>query len=252
MILTPLRAKAIQSQAGVFLTSICVLLLPCSAAYAQKGIGDQIGVVRQGLTPPRTTLSGKVVSIDTHPCENTTGYALVGTHLIVEADDGKTYNIHIGPTDAVASIVEALTPGTPVEITAFRTSRLPENQYVATTLVPEDGETIQLRDANLRPFWAGQGGFGRGRNLAGDAEQTWTESGREWVPRNQGWTPRNQAYAGRGQGYAGRGQAWTGAGRGWAGRGQDWGRRGMRRWQAAPCWGGRVGRCGCRGRGRGW
>ncbi len=245
MNMRPQRAKATPSRWGILLAIVCVLLLPFSAAYAQKGVGDPTGVVRQGLNPPLTTLSGKVVSIDTHPCENTTGYAPAGTHLIVEADDGTKYNVHIGPADAVASIVEPLTPGTPIEITAFRTSKLPENQYVATTLVPEDGKTVQLRDADLRPFWAGQGGFGRGRNLAADANQTWTESG-------QGWVPRNQAYAGRGQGFAGRGQGWTGAGRGWAGRGQGWGRRGAGRWQAAPCRSGRVGRCGGRGRGRGW
>lgn len=215
--------KVVRDRWRLLLTVACVVLLVSCGAYAQKGVGDQIGVVRQGLNPPLTKLSGKLVSIETHPCENTTGYALAGTHLIVEADDGTKYNLHVGPADAVASVVEPLTPGIQIDVYAFRTSEMPEDQYVATTLVLAGGKVVELRDANLRPFWSGQGRLGLGRNLGAGPGQTW-----------RGW-----------------GQGWTGRGRGWTGRGQGWGRRRSCRWQAAPCWSDRPIRSGWRGCRRG-
>lgn len=199
----------VQDRWTFLLTVTFVLLLTCGGAYAQRGVGDPTGVIRQGLNPPLTTLSGKLVSIETHPCENTTGPALAGTHLIVEADDGMKYNLHVGPADAVASIVEPFTSGTRIEVRAFRTARMPEDQYVATELLLASGKAIELRDANLRPFWAGQGRLGLGRNLSATPDQRW-----------------------------------TGPNQGRAGRSQGWGRRCRSRWQVTPCRNERPIRCG--------
>ncbi len=143
---------------------VCISSWACSATFAQKGMGDQIGVVRQGLKPPMTQLSGKIVSIETHPCEKTTGPALAGTHLIMGGTDDKQYNLHLGPASAVAPIIEPLQPGKQIEVVAFRTSQMPENQYVATTLRLEDGKVLAFRDSDLRPFWSRRGGYGRGSN----------------------------------------------------------------------------------------
>lgn len=143
---------------------VCISPWVCSAAYAQKGMGDQVGVVRRGLKPPMTQLSGKIVSIETHPCEKTTGPALAGTHLIVEGTDGKQYNLHLGPASAVAPIVEPLQPDKQIEVVAFRTSQMPANQYVATTLRLEGGKVLVLRDSDLRPFWSRRTGPGGGSN----------------------------------------------------------------------------------------
>ncbi len=176
--------QALQDHWTFLLLVACLALLLCGGAYGQKGMGDPTGIVRQGLNPPLTTLSGKLVSIETHPCENTTGYALAGTHLIVEAEDGTKYNIHVGPADAVASIVEPLTAGARIEVQAFRTATMPQDQYVATRLVLAADRVVELRDASLRPFWAGQGGFGRGAN------QRWTGRGQAWTGRGQAWGRR--------------------------------------------------------------
>ncbi len=143
---------------------VCISPWACSAVYAQKGMGDQVGVARQGLKPPMAQLSGRIVSIETHPCEKTTGPALAGTHLIVEGIDDRQYNLHLGPANAVAPIIEPLQPGTKIEVVAFRTSKMPEDQYVVTTLRLEDGKVLAFRDSDLRPFWARRGGPGSGSN----------------------------------------------------------------------------------------
>ncbi len=146
-----------------------------SAAYAQKGMGDMEGVVRQGLRAPLVKLAARVIRVETHPCEQTTGPSPAGTHLIVAGGEGTEYNVHLGPADSVATIAKELKPGGQVEILAFRTVKLPKNHYVAVRLVLQDkGTVFHVRDSNLRPFWSersnlgtvrGRGfGQGRGRN----------------------------------------------------------------------------------------
>ena len=169
---------------GGLVVAIACFLTPPQAAYAQKGMGDPTGMARQGLQPPLTKLAGKVLSIETHPCEKTTGRAVVGTHLILEAADGRQYNLHVGPADAVASIVESLEPRTPIEVVGFRTSKLPENQYVATRLTLADGTVVRLRDSSLRPFWAGQGRRAMGRNQGFAGPRRGWGRGRHWRSRS--------------------------------------------------------------------
>jgi len=161
------RTKAVGKRWGFFFPIACVLLTAASGVYAQKGIGDPTGVVRQGLRPTPRMLSGKLISAETHPCEKTTGPSPAGTHLIVAGDDGREYNLHLGPADAVAAIVDTLERGTRVAARVFRTSNMPEDQYVVTTLMPGGHEVIPLRDANLRPLWAIQSRLDRGRGRGG-------------------------------------------------------------------------------------
>lgn len=182
---------------GLLLAAVCIWPLISSAAYAQKGMGDQTGVARQGLRPPLVQLSGKVLSVETHPCEKTTGHALMGAHLTVAGADGKQYNLHLGPAGAVAPITESLPPGSRVEVVAFRTSQMPENQYVATTLRLEAGNVLVLRDSNLRPFWSGQGGLGGGRNQ----EFTGWGRGRDFGRQSRWQSVRHRGpWCGRGRG----------------------------------------------------
>jgi hypothetical protein len=150
------QAGIIPHTTGLLFAVACIPLLASQVVHAQKGMGDLIGVARKGLQPPRMNVSGKILSIETHRCEKATGRAVAGTHLIVEGTDGAQYNLHIGPADAVASITESLEPGGQIEAIAFRTSKLPENQYVAISLTLGNGTVAKLRDSNLRPFWAGR------------------------------------------------------------------------------------------------
>ena len=159
----------------MYFLTLAVLLggLGLRAAYAQKGIGDNAGVARQAVAPKIVTLQGTVAAVETGPCKNTTGRAVVGTHFLLKTPDGKTLNVHLGPAPVVESTAKRLAKDGEVKVTAFRTDAMPENHYVAQSLTIGD-ETVTLRDETLRPDWAGpqpatrgrgamQGGNGRGQ-----------------------------------------------------------------------------------------
>ncbi len=132
-----------------------------SEALAQKGMGDPTGVARQAVKPEVVSLTGKVVSVESGPCELTTGPAAIGTHVMLETEDGESLNVHLGPQVAVAELAKRLKRGTALSISAFRTEKMPEGHYVAQSLTLGN-KTIELRDASLRPVWAGGRGAGRG------------------------------------------------------------------------------------------
>jgi hypothetical protein len=117
--------------------------------------------------PELVTLSGQLQSIETHACPQTTGHGYWGTHLMMESDEGKPINLHLGPTAAIQSRIAGLEPGQALEASAFRTDRMPADHYVAKTLRWADRE-VALRDDALRPFWAGQG---RARGWANDGSR---------------------------------------------------------------------------------
>ena len=167
-----------------------------TCAFAQKGTGEPAGVARQGLKPKVVSLSGEVLAVETGPCEKTTGRADHGSHLLLRTPNGKTLNVHLGPTAAVNDMIKRLPVGKKVTVGAFHTARMPSGHYVAQSLVV-DGITIRLRDQQLRPLWAGAGGVSRA--YSGPRYGRGTRHGSPW---------RN------GPGY--------GPGRG---RGRGWGRR---------------------------
>lgn len=169
----------------------CALATP--AALAQRGVGEAAGVARKADLPKVVTLKGTVVKVETGPCENTTGRSFVGTHFLMKGAKSKTLNIHLGPTATVEFVAKELTEGKKVKVEAFRTEQMKKDHYVACAITC-DGRAVTLRDATLRPAWAG------GAIAADD---------------------RGQAARGPGRGMgAGRGRGGYGAGRG---RGQGWG-----------------------------
>lgn len=201
-------------------------------AMAQRGMGDTTGIARQvyqGETekPEIETLTGTLVAVESKPCENTTGRAFVGTHLLIEEDsESEPWNVHLGPKAVIEEMTSQLKVGEAVTVKAFRTEQMKQRHYVAQTLnVGNQEEAIQLRDETLRPVWAG--GAARG------ATQAWGRPA--WGGRGQG---RGCPAWGRGRG--GRGSAWgagpRGQGRGGFGQAQGQGR----------------GRGRGQGRGRGW
>jgi hypothetical protein len=144
------------------ITSMAALALACAGlvqyAFAQKGMGERSGVARQAVKPEIVRLSGKLVEVKTGPCEKTTGRAPVGTHILLENKKGETLNIHLGPEAAMADTVAKLSVGKKVTVKAFRTDKMPEGHYTAQSLT-FGKTTVELRDARLRPVWAGpQGG----------------------------------------------------------------------------------------------
>ncbi len=177
----------------------------------QRGIGDPYGIAQCPARPPVVRLSGELEDITNHPCENSTGPAVLGTHLILRNDKGKQLNIHLGPTSLVGTVVKSLSVGNQLDVIAFHTERLPANQYVATTVIVDD-RVIRLRDHYLRPYWAG-------RSASTSAS-----------PRC-GWTPRSDNQ----YGFEYRSRGYGGCGRGWRLFGSSPGYRGRR---FGRCWGG--------------
>jgi len=162
-----------------------------SFVLAQRGMGDATGVARWDSSPALTTVSGEIVAIETHPCENTTGFATSGTHLHLKTSDGDELNVHLGWADAVKPIIDQIEVGDAATITAFRTEAMQEGHYVAQTVTVGE-ETFRLRDEFLRPTWAG------GRLVVA----------RPAVSVGQSWGG-SQGYYGMGNGM-GRGRQWRG------------------------------------------
>ena len=124
---------------------------------AQRGMGDAIGVVRQGIKPEIVTLQGKVVRTITGPCEKTTGPSDMGTHFILKVEQGQEQNIHLGPAHLVQGVTDLLAHGSTVSVCGFRTDKMPQGHYNAVTVMLGN-KTIRLRGENLRPVWAGRTG----------------------------------------------------------------------------------------------
>lgn len=129
----------------------------CPSAFAQKGMGDAIGLARQRATPELITVTGKLTAIETKPCEKTTGKAVLGTHMMLKTAAGEELNVHLGWSEAVAPMIERLDIGDRLRVVAFHTEKMPENHLVAKSLRIGD-RTIELRDDALRPVWAGPAG----------------------------------------------------------------------------------------------
>jgi len=154
-------------------TSICLsaailaFAAVASPAIAQKGTGELTGVARQGLKLPTEAMSGTIKDIKIGPCEKTTGRAKEGAHLIVQAPDGRTINLHLGPTFALLrDELKQLAAGQDISFEAFRTDRMPKDAYIAKSFKAGD-KVFVLRNDNLRPRWAGGRGRGMGRGGGG-------------------------------------------------------------------------------------
>lgn len=144
--------KAIRRQL-IVLVSILIVLSWTGAAPGQLGMGDSKGVAQQRLKPRLDRISGKLQHISTYPCENTTGKAELGTHLILKDKNGRELNIHLGPANEMSEIVKRLTVGNEFGLIGFRTDKMPLNHYVAITLILPN-HVIHLRDSTLRPYWS--------------------------------------------------------------------------------------------------
>jgi hypothetical protein len=164
-----------------------------TVASAQRGVGDRQGVARQPAKPEIVSLCGKMVRVETAPCEMTTGPSLVGAHFVLKMPEGKKVNIHLGPAPAVEFVTKDLSKGQKIEVEAFRTAKMAKDQYVARTLT-FGSRTVELRDETLRPTWAGQGGpargqgWGRGRGYGRGRVAGWERQNRQAGRyRGRGW-----------------------------------------------------------------
>ena len=154
-----MRTALLLSAAAIALTAIG------SPVLAQRGTGDQEGIVRSGVAVEPAAIAGTVTDVMQTQCAETTGRSPVGVHLMVDTADGETVNLHLGPLTAMDDVLAAVQEGDAIQAEAFRTDALPADNYVARALMA-DGQTFTLRDDDLRPVWAGdmgqRTGVGRG------------------------------------------------------------------------------------------
>ena len=131
-------------------TVMCVVLLAANS-WAQSGKGRNSG---KRLYNPATveTLSGEVVSVD--KTSSRRGRSL-GMHFILKTDK-ETIPVHLGPSSYLDQQEVKLAPGDKVEVTGSRVTYKGKPVIIAGQ-VKKDGQTLQLRDANGVPAWAGQG-----------------------------------------------------------------------------------------------
>jgi len=118
----------------IFVVSLS-LLAWTSSIFAQRGMGDHVGVAQEAPRPI-VTLEGEICSIETHPCERTTGESSLGTHLILKSTNAEL-NIHLGPADAVQHVADLMTSGDLVRVRAFQTENMPKNNYAAQSITFE-------------------------------------------------------------------------------------------------------------------
>ena len=152
---------------AIVLSATAIALAAMGApVLAQRGTGDEQGIVRSGVAVEPARVAGTVMDVMQTTCEGTTGRSPIGVHLIVETADGEDINLHLGPLAAMDDVLAAVQEGDAVQADAFRTNALAASNYVARTLTV-DGQTFTLRGENLQPVWAGSGGMRQGPGLGG-------------------------------------------------------------------------------------
>lgn len=206
----------------VGIVALVALMTMAPGAWAQRGMGDDEGVVWQAVETKKIAIEGTIKEIVVEKCENTTGPFEVGMHLLVTTGEGKQYNVHLGPAVLIKNLVEPLKEDQSVTVQAFRTEKMPAKDLVAVEL-KFDGKTVRLRDENLRPVWAGRQGRFYGRYQASPELSRW----RQGYGRGYGMGYGRGCGAGYGRDMGrGYGRGWSNGmayGRSRSGRGQGYG-----------------------------
>lgn len=162
------------TQIKTIFTLAGLIMLMAVSANAQRGQGDLTGMAQRAELPELVTISGVLDYIKTGPCESATGHAYIGTHLFLQSGVDETlWNIHLGAAYAVEDYINKLQPGDNVEVIGFRTDLMEADNYVAKE-ISVNGRVFELRDENLRPFWAGDRSQNyRGRRIERRRDWRW-------------------------------------------------------------------------------
>jgi hypothetical protein len=145
----------------ISLIGILALVLAATAAWAQPGMGPGGGQGRGGgagdpysrMYNPKTveTLSGEVVSLEKFTNGRRMSY---GVHFTLKTEK-ETIAVHLGPSWYMEKQAVTIAPGDKVEVTGSRVTYQGQPTIIAGQ-VKKDGKTLQLRDGNGVPAWAGQ------------------------------------------------------------------------------------------------
>src|SRR4030042_4566592 len=137
---------------------VCLLgLIVASGAWSQAGRGQGAGWgpgdPYNRMYQPATveTVSGEITGVD----KFTPGRGMCyGVHFTLKTDQ-ETIPVHLGPSWYVDQQEVKPAPGDKVEVTGSRVTYQGKPAIIAAQ-GKKDGETLQLRNANGVPVWAGQ------------------------------------------------------------------------------------------------
>ena len=141
----------------LMLTSIFMLFLSVTIGFAREG-GQKS---RAGRESEETAQSEEIKGKD---IVKKGGLTVLSGYLKYERGEWylvsgeKSFQIHLGPKNYLKSINFRLTEGNQAEIKGFVL-----NDHIAPCTITTDGKSIELRDENGRPAWAGSK-FSRGKN----------------------------------------------------------------------------------------
>jgi hypothetical protein len=131
------------------LLAAVLFIVPVAAASAQRGPGPgHDGPRYDGAT--EITITGTVTAI-AHPVD---GRGRKGTHLTVEAEE-KSWNVHLGPASYVESKGFTFAAGDQVGVLGSRVEIEGKPVLIARRVTKGDA-TLELRDEQGRPLWAGR------------------------------------------------------------------------------------------------
>ncbi len=99
-----------------------------------------------------TTLRGTIAAIEIEPAQSGRHG---GVHLMIEAE-GKTTEVHLGPTWFVNEQDVKLAKGDRVEVVGS-VAATDKGKYLIAREVKKGGAVLKLRDAQGLPAWAGRG-----------------------------------------------------------------------------------------------
>ncbi|MGP0075028.1 MAG: hypothetical protein ACLPWF_24215 [Bryobacteraceae bacterium] len=132
---------------GCLLAATCALILAQPPTGAMK-MGQGMKMTRYDIST-ETTITGTVQDVlQPHMGR------MMGTHLIVKTAT-ETIEVHVGPSNFVASEGFTFAKGESVQILGSRVT-IDGKEALISREVTKDGKTLTLRDKTGRPLWAGR------------------------------------------------------------------------------------------------
>ena len=119
-----------------------------SIAYSQSGAGSGQRMTKYD-PKTETTIQGTIEEVK--QVNGKRGWN--GTHLMVRTETG-TVEVHVGPSDYVASQQFSFAKGDKIEVTGSKTT-LQGSDVLLAREITKDGKRLVLRDAQGFPKWAG-------------------------------------------------------------------------------------------------
>ncbi len=127
-------------------TVFVIMLFATALALAQAGPGPGRGPIYDPST--EATLKGTIEDIQQHP-----GRGMgTGTHLLLKTDGG-TLDVHVGPSDFIASHGFVFAKGEKVEVTGSKV-KLGGSDALLAREIKKDGKVLTLRNAQGIPEWS--------------------------------------------------------------------------------------------------